>query len=85
MLLSTDFVVLVQKPTHAERSRSADLRGMTYSSVPKLSPTTLSSGAWTYPHFKIAPVILMNTLLVTCEDTPFQKLPVALGLACGVI
>lgn len=27
----------------------------------------------------------MNTLLVTCEDTPFQKLPVALGLACGVI
>lgn len=70
---------------HAERSRSAVLRGTVYSSVPKLSPTPISLGSCTYPHFKIALVILMNTFLITCEDTQFQKLTVIGGLACVVI
>lgn len=64
-------------------SKSAVLRGMIYP-VPKLSPTTISLRSSAYPHIQIAPVILMSTFLLTCEDTQFHKLVLPLGLAYGV-
>lgn len=64
-------------------SKSAVLRGMIYS-VPKLSSTTISLRSFPYLHIQIAPVILMTTFLLTCEDTQFQKLALPLGLAYGV-
>lgn len=80
--LPTDFVPGM-KIYACREPESAVLRGMIYS-VPKLSPTTISLRSSPYLHIQIAPVILMTTLLFTCEDTQFQKLALPLGLAYGV-
>lgn len=77
--MPTDFVPGMKTYAFGD-SKSAVLRGM-ISSVPKLSPSTVSLGSSAYLHIQIAPVMLMTTFLLTCEDTRFQKLALPVGFA----